>query len=93
MTEREREKQRCGKRRREEAGWQGGVGLGEMGADRNAETREDERQLREMEGIFKDEETVERVFIKGPEGRGRKRKLSWWETECTRMTASENRSA
>lgn len=46
-----------------------------------------------MEGIFKDEETVERVFIKGPEGRGRKRKLSWWETECTRMTASENRSA
>lgn len=68
-------------------------GEGEMGADRNAETREDERQLREMEGIFKDEETVERVFIKGPEGRGRKRKLNWWETECTRMTASENRSA
>lgn len=64
-----------------------------MGADRNAETREDERQLREMEGIFKDEETVERVFIKGPEGRGRKRKLSWWETEFTRMTASKNGSA
>lgn len=86
MTEREREKQRCGKRQREEAG------LGWGGGDRNAETREDERQLREMEGIFKDEETVERVFIKGPEGGGRKRKVSWWETECSRMTVCENRS-
>lgn len=38
--------------------------------DGNAETSKDERRLKEMEGIFKVEETVERVFIKGLEGVG-----------------------
>lgn len=40
-----------------------------MSGDRNTETEKDERHGKGMGGIFKDEEKVERVFIKALRGK------------------------